>query len=97
MNDEDASDPPLTLVDGDELLVQYSGAMPEFLRDKSLPDLPVDISRLDADLIVLSSSRDDWRLTLQDLAGMTEEAKRDLLMYYYRELGVKPLIIEDHS
>jgi len=84
-------------IGGDDTPVIASGRMPDFLRNKCLPDLPLDLDRTTADLTVLLSTNRDRLLAFRevDLASMDAHTKKILLKDVNRMLGITPLSMDD--
>ncbi len=84
-------------VGGDDTPVIASGRMPDFLRNKRLPDLPLDLDRTTADLKVLLSTNRDKLFSFRavDLDSMDDHTKRVLLRDVNKMLGISPLSMDD--
>jgi len=85
-------DAPFSVVEGDEIIVHYSGRMPDYLINTNLPDLDADTPSIDVDIIVLSSQSKIRKYMPEDLVGLTDDEKREIVLALNRELNIKPLI-----
>ena len=76
----------------DDTPIIDSGLLPDFLRNKRLPDLPPDVDGTTADLkALLTTNSDKLSFRVVDLESMDERTKKFLLIDVYRALGIKPL------